>query len=133
MVTDVIEFLLSIPSNQAGHQPRIRNLQRDLNKVGSKHPLRSSGEKATSGVDQQGFTSNTAWEAIEDELAARPSLLRYVHTEGCGEGVSAARLYSHAHLLGSAWDAKHSAVVLSGGILATLGAYGVCFLTDKHY
>lgn len=106
MVTDVIEFLQSIPSNQADHQPRIRNLQRDLNKVGSKHPLRSSGEKATSGVDQQGFTSSTAWEAIEDELAARPSLVRYVHTEGCGEGVSASRLYSHAHFVGVSLGCK---------------------------
>lgn len=55
-----MEHLQSILPNQADHQPCIHNFQRDLNKVGSKHPLKSSGEKTTSGV-HQGFISSTAW------------------------------------------------------------------------
>lgn len=45
-------------------------------------------------------------EAIEDELAAKPSLLRYVHTEGCGVGVSAACLYGHTHFVGVSLGCK---------------------------
>lgn len=126
-IMDVKEHLQPTPPNQVGdHPPYIHNLNKALNKVGSKHLLRptrrENNHRCSGAPHQQGFIVGTAWEVTEEtfllvqdgSLAISPKV--HAHREVLVRWLSALRVGIAAPvLLGLACESKRGAVGLSRG------------------